>query len=92
MTLYANTLKKHIEKKVIAMKKRIALILCIIMMVSVFSGCSLVIGGLAIVLPHLRPEDPTQSTMPVDPWAEYECITIAEALALCEQEGIASTS
>lgn len=30
------------------------------------------------------PTDPTNPTDPVDPWAAYECITIAEALALCE--------
>lgn len=31
------------------------------------------------------PTDPTDPTNPADPWAAYECITIAEALALCEQ-------
>ncbi len=31
------------------------------------------------------PTDPTEPTQPADPWADYQCITIAEALALCEQ-------
>lgn len=31
------------------------------------------------------PTDPTEPSEPADPWAAYECITIAEAMALCEQ-------
>ena len=30
------------------------------------------------------PTDPTEPSEPADPWADYQCITIAEALALCE--------
>ena len=32
-----------------------------------------------------QPTEPTEPTEPADPWADYACITIAEALALCEQ-------
>jgi len=32
-----------------------------------------------------EPTEPTQPTEPADPWAEYETITIAKALELCEQ-------
>ena len=34
--------------------------------------------------PATDPTEPSQPVDPADPWAAYECITIAEALALCE--------
>ena len=34
--------------------------------------------------PSTAPTEPTEPTEPADPWASYECITIAQALALCE--------
>lgn len=73
------------------MKKRIALLLCLVMLMSALSGCSAIIGGL-IVFPGLFPTEPTtpvteptEPTGPEDPWASFACITIAEALQLCEQ-------
>ncbi len=57
------------------MKKRVILTICIIILVSVFAVCGVVFGGI------LSPK-PSQE---VDPWADYKCITVAEALQLCEQ-------
>ena len=42
------------------MKKRIALLLCLVMLVSVFSGCSLVLGGFAIIISKLETTEPTE--------------------------------
>ena len=42
------------------MKKRIALLLCLVILVSVFSGCSLVLGGLAIIISKLETTEPTE--------------------------------
>ena len=76
------------------MKKRIALVLCIVMLTSLFAGCDVSIDSILSMLPgfsNSQPTEPTETlptetpTEPVDPWAEYECITIAEALVLCEQ-------
>ena len=38
------------------------------------------------------PTDPTDPTNPADPWAAYECITIAEAIAICQQTGETQTT
>ena len=38
------------------------------------------------------PTDPTDPTEPADPWAEYEIITLAEAIAICEQTGQTQTT
>ena len=57
------------------MKKRIILSICIIILVSVFAVCGVVFGGILA-------EKPIQEA---DPWADYKCITVAEALQLCEQ-------
>lgn len=71
------------------MKKRIALLLSLVMLVATLSGCSAILGLIAI--PGIFPTEPTipeptvDATKPVDPWADYQCITIAEALTLCEQ-------
>ncbi len=63
------------------MKRIIALLLMLVMLVSLFAGCQ----------DHSDESNPTESnptvstpTEPVDPWADYDCITIAQALELCE--------
>ncbi|MBO7184662.1 MAG: hypothetical protein J6V34_02565 [Oscillospiraceae bacterium] len=35
--------------------------------------------------PSTQPTEPSEPIDPNDPWASYDCITIAEALALCEK-------
>lgn len=76
------------------MKKRIALLLCLVMIVGTFAGCDLDINNILSFLPGFgatqpteptNPTEPTEPTEPADPWAQYECITIAEALEMCEQ-------
>lgn len=80
------------------MKKRIALVLCLVMLTSLFAGCDVSIDSILSMLPGFSNSQPTEPTEtlptelptelpsePVDPWADYQCITIAEALALCEQ-------
>jgi len=74
------------------MRKRIALLLCLAMLASVFAGCDVSIDSILSMIPGFNntqptePEAPTETlpTEPADPWAQYECITISEALALCE--------
>ncbi len=70
------------------MKKRIALLLCLAMLTGMLAGCDVSIDSILSMLPGFsaptEPSEPTP-TEPVDPWAAYECITIAEALTLCEQ-------
>ncbi|MBE6925973.1 MAG: hypothetical protein E7461_03925 [Ruminococcaceae bacterium] len=82
------------------MKKRIALVLCLAMIAGMFAGCDISIDSILSMLPGFTaPTEPTNPlipeptvaptepapTEPADPWADYECITIAEALTLCEQ-------
>ena len=77
------------------MKKRIALLLCLAMLAGLLAGCDVSIDSILAMLPGFTtPTDPTNPlipeptvapTEPEDPWADYECITIAEALTLCEQ-------
>ena len=84
------------------MKKRIALVLCLVMIAGMFSGCDLDINSILSMIPGFTtPTEPTNPlipeptvaptepapTEPEDPWAEYECITIAEALTLCGESG-----
>ena len=68
------------------MKKLLALLLALVLIVSCFAGCDK--NPDPSTVPSTTPTNkPTESkpTEPVDPWADYEIITIAEALTLCEQ-------
>ena len=78
------------------MKKRIALVLCLAMIAGMFAGCDVDINSILAMLPGFstQPTEPTHPlipeptvapTEPEDPWADYECITIAQALEMCEQ-------
>lgn len=68
------------------MKKIIALLLTVVMLASLFAGCSN--EGDNPTTGNTLPSNtkPTETTPPTepDPWADYELITIAEALTLCE--------
>lgn len=67
------------------MKKILALLLVLVLIVSCFAGCDK--NPDPSTTPSTTPgTDPTaKPTEPADPWAQYEIITIAEALTLCEQ-------
>ena len=80
------------------MKKIISLLMVMVLVLSVFAGC--VDNGNTDSKPtdpnpsdsqptEPKPTEPKPTepkpTEPVDPWAEYQCITIAEALAKCEE-------
>lgn len=72
------------------MKKPIALLLCLTMLAGMLAGCDVSIDIILSMLPGFstptEPPEPTVGpTEPADPWADYACITIEEALALCEQ-------
>lgn len=80
------------------MKRFLALALTLVTMLSLFAACgeqtapttgSTGTTG-AVVTPPTTTVPPT--TAPADPWAEYECITIAEAIAICEQTGTTQTT
>ena len=81
------------------MKKIISLLLTIVLVLSLFAGC-VNTDNLGVTNPsdskptesqptEPKPTEPKptepQPTEPVDPWASYECITIAEALTKCEE-------
>ena len=67
------------------MKKFLALVLALMLTVSCLAGCDQ--NPAPSTEPTVKPTQPTEPkpTEPADPWAEYEIITIAEALTLCEQ-------
>ena len=72
------------------MKKFLALLLVLVLTVSCFAGCdknpapSTSPSTVPTNKPTEKPTEP-KPTEPADLWAEYEIITIAEALTLCEQ-------
>ena len=81
------------------MKKIISLVLTVVLVLSLFAGC-VNNDNPGVTNPsdpkptESKPTEPKptesqptepQPTDPVDPWASYECITIAEALAKCEE-------
>ena len=81
------------------MKKIISLLLTIVLVLSLFAGC-VNTDNPGVTNPsdskptesqptEPKPTEPKptepQPTEPVDPWASYECITIAEALTKCEE-------
>ena len=67
------------------MKRILALLLAVMLILSCLSGCEKTPAPSTNpgTTPSTTPE--TKPTEPVDPWAQYEIITIAEALTLCEQ-------
>jgi len=77
------------------MKKLLALLLAVILAAGCLTACANdPVNTDPSTNPSVNPTDPkptdpkpTESTPtePADPWASYEIITIAEALALCEQ-------
>ncbi len=68
------------------MKKFIAMLLLAAMLVSLFAGCKNDSDTPTTQTPTTGTTVPptTVPTEPADPWAEYECITVAEALSLSE--------
>ena len=69
------------------MKKIIALLLTMALLATFIAGCTGNDGsgtstptGSTASKPQTEPSEPSDK----DPWADYECITIAEALTLCE--------
>ena len=66
------------------MKKITALLLCFVMLAAMLAGCNNN-ADTPTTVPTATPTTPTTvPTEPADPWAAYECITVAEALSLCE--------
>ena len=67
------------------MKKIIAMLLCFMMLASLFAGCKNDSENPSTngSTPSTN-QKPTDPSTPADPWADYECITIAEALELCD--------
>ena len=87
------------EKEIVHMKRILALTLVLVAVLSLFAGCT---------KPNTEsnpsnPSKPTGNSVPptssipagtdpVDPWDEYEIITIAEAIAICQQTGETQTT
>lgn len=75
------------------MKRMLALALTLMFALGLLTGCDEILETTGI------PDGTIQSTTtvppttaPVDPWAEYNCITIAEAIAICQQTGTTQTT
>ena len=64
------------------MKKILALLLAFVLCVSCLAACTTEPQTTDPTPSETTPSNPTE---PVDPWADYEITTIAEALTLCEQ-------
>ncbi len=66
------------------MKKFLAMLLAVMLIASCFTACA---NDPVQTDPGTKPSTAptTQPTEPADPWADYETITIAQALTLCEQ-------
>ncbi len=84
------------EVRIFFMAKRLFALLLVIAMLCSFAACgedpapstnapSVPTTKPTPTDPTTAPTDPTDPTDPSDPWSAYACITIAEALALCEQ-------
>ena len=73
------------------MKKIILLLLVLCMVVGLFAACAPQDATTAPTTVPSNPTEPTDPTEPADPWAEYETITIAEALAMNLADGEATT-
>ena len=90
------------------MKKIILTLLVLCMVISMFAGCGNgdttgSTGSTGSTAPSTsskptegteptEPTDPTDPSEPEDPWADYEIITIAEAIAICQQTGETQTT
>jgi hypothetical protein len=71
------------------MKRFLALLMAVMLVLSCLAGCEKTPDPSTTPTtpstnPTTKPTEP-KPTEPVDPWANYETITIAEALTLCEQ-------
>lgn len=81
------------------MKKRIALVLCLVLLTGMFAGCDLDINSILSVIPGFGTTNPTTPTVnpteptaaPTQPTPEMKIITVAEALALCGEPGNITT-
>ncbi len=73
------------------MKKTMSVLLVLTLLLSLFAGCAdntpnpSTNPGTSTPSTPPTTSTPTVPSEPADPWAEYECITIAEALTLCEK-------
>ncbi len=84
------------------MKRFLALALTLVIVLSLFAACSKQPGTTsgtngttgAVVNPTTTTPSTTvpPTTAPTDPWEDYACITIAEAIAICEQTGTTQTT
>lgn len=81
------------------MKRVLALTLTLVTVLSLFAACGKQPGPTtgttgAVVNPTttVPPTTVPPTTAPSDPWDDYECITIVEAIAICEQTGTTQTS
>lgn len=83
------------------MKRVFSLALCVLMVLGILAGCgsnnqpttNKPTTG-ATVLPTVTNPTTTvpPTTAPSDPWAEYDCLTLAEAIAICQQAGTTETT
>ena len=83
------------------MKRVFSLALCVLMVLGILAGCgsnnqpttNKPTTG-ATVLPTVTNPTTTvpPTTAPSDPWAEYDCLTLAEAIAVCQQAGTTETT
>lgn len=86
------------------MKRILALTLTLVVVLSLLAGCNQntqpsTNGSTGAIVTNPSSSNVTPPTssvpstsVPVDPWADYEIITIAEAIAICQQTGTTETA
>lgn len=81
------------------MKRFLALALVLVSVLSLLAACAEqpdpttgTTGAVVNPTTTVPPTTVPPTTAPSDPWADYACITIAEAIAICEQTGTTQTT
>lgn len=75
-------------KRILAMVLTVAMVLCLLAACGNQPADSTPSTGTVVTTTTTVPT----TTAPADPWAEYDCITIAEAIEICQQAGTTETA
>lgn len=75
-------------KRILAMVLTVAMVLCLLAACGNQPADSTPSTGTVVTTTTTVPT----TTAPADPWAEYACITIAEAIEICQQAGTTETA
>lgn len=77
------------------MKRIIALLLALTTVLCLFAACGKDPSApteTTVITDTVPTTTVPPTTAPADPWADYDCLTIAEAIAICQQTGTTQTT